>query len=294
MIVITAPTGNIGHQVLENALEASAQVRVILRDPGRLASHLRERVEVVQGSHGDAAVVNRAFAGADAVFWLVPPDPHAKSVDAAYLDFTRPACAALKSQGVRRVVGVSALGRGSAPARNAGLVTASLAMDDLIASSGVSYRALTMPSFMDNILRQVATIKNQGLFFAPLSADLKLPTCASRDIATAASKLLLDSSWNGRGHVAVLGPEDLSFNDMAKIMTEVLGKSVAFQQIAGAAFKTRLLGAGTSEAMAQATLDMMVAKNEGLDNAEPRTPANTTPTSFRDWCAAVLKPAVFA
>ena len=294
MIVVTAPTGSIGHQVLENVLNGGAAVRVVLRDPARLPSNLRERVEIVQGSHSDVAVVNRAFTGADAVFWLVPPDPHAKSVETAYLDFTRPACAAMKSHGVRRVVGISALGRGTALAGNAGLVTASLAMDDLIANSGVSYRALTMPSFMDNVLRQVDTIKKQGTFFAPLSAERKFPTCASRDIATAAAKLLLDPAWSGKGHVAVLGPEDLSFGDMAQIMSEVLGKSVEFKQIPGAAFKDRLLGAGMSEAMAQGTLDMMVAKNEGLDNAEPRTLSNTTPTSFRQWCEEVLKPAVLA
>jgi hypothetical protein len=31
-----------------------------------------------------------------------------------------------------------------------------------------------------------------------------------------------------------------------------------------------------------------------LDNAEPRTPENTTPTSFRWWCEQVLKPAVLS
>lgn len=44
--------------------------------------------------------------------------------------------------------------------------------------------------------------------------------------------------------------------------------------------------------MAQATLDMALAKNAGLDNAEPRTPEASTPTSFRSWCEVVLKPAV--
>jgi len=34
--------------------------------------------------------------------------------------------------------------------------------------------------------------------------------------------------------------------------------------------------------------DMMQAKNDGLDNAEPRTPASCTPTSFRQWCQDVL------
>ena len=42
----------------------------------------------------------------------------------------------------------------------------------------------------------------------------------------------------------------------------------------------------------QITVDMMVAKDQGLDNAEPRTPQSTTPTSFRLWCEEVLKPAV--
>jgi uncharacterized protein YbjT (DUF2867 family) len=112
MIVITTPTGTIGHQVLENVLRSSEPIRVIARDPSRLPSRTRERVEVVQGSHGDMDVVTQAFKGADAVFWLVPPDTHAESVEAAYLDFTRPACDALQSRGVRRVVGVSALGRG--------------------------------------------------------------------------------------------------------------------------------------------------------------------------------------
>jgi hypothetical protein len=37
---------------------------------------------------------------------------------------------------------------------------------------------------------------------------------------------------------------------------------------------------------------MMAAKNAGLDNAEPRTPENTTPTSFRHWSEKILKPAL--
>ncbi|MGX9119958.1 NmrA family NAD(P)-binding protein [Mesorhizobium sp. BHbsci] len=292
MIVITTPTGSIGDQVLENLLDSGRPIRVIVRDPSRLSSHTRERVEVVQGSHGDIEVVNQAFAGADAVFWLAPPNVHAESVEAAYVDFSRPACDAIKSLGVKRVVAVSALGRGTAVAARAGHVSASLAMDDLIASTGVSYRALTMPSFMDNILRQVGSIRDQGMFFWPISGDRKLPTCATLDIAAAAAKLLLDPTWSGEGHIAVLGPEDLSFNDMAQIMSEVLGKPVLFEQISFEAFKAGFIERGASKAFAQGMLDMVRAKNEGLDNAEPRTPQSTTPTSFRQWCEDILKPAV--
>jgi uncharacterized protein YbjT (DUF2867 family) len=148
MIVITTPTGDIGHQLVEKLVAADEPVRVIARDPSRLAAHVRTQVDVVEGSHSDAEVVKRAFRGADSVFWLVPPDFRTPSVEARYLEFTRPACEAFKSHGVSRVVAISALGRGSGLEADAGLVTASLAMEDLICAAGVSYRGLTMPGFM--------------------------------------------------------------------------------------------------------------------------------------------------
>ena len=294
MIVITTPSGQIGHQVLLSLLDSREELRVISLDPSALPADVRERVEIVEGSHSDAAVVDEAFTGADAVFWLTPPDPRAPSVEAAYVGFTRPAAEAFKRHGVKRVVGVSALGRGTPWAAHAGFATGSLAMDDLIAATGVAYRTLTNPSFMDNILRQVASIKSQGMFFSPIAGDRKLPSVATRDIAAAASHLLLDGSWSGVDEVPLLGPEDLSFNDMAAIISAVLGKEVRFQQTTFEAYKDRFLASGMSDAMAQGQTDMAWAKNEGLDNAVKRTSENSTPTSFRQWCEEVLKPAVLS
>ncbi len=144
------------------------------------------------------------------------------------------------------------------------------------------------------MLRQVDSITNQGMFFWPISGDRKLPACATRDIAAVASALLLDSSWSGTQSLPVLGPEDISYNDMARIMSEVLGKPIAFQQVPAELLRPRLLSNGYSDAMAQAMIDMLVAKSDGLDNAEPRTSQNSTPTSFRRWSEDVLKPAVLS
>jgi uncharacterized protein YbjT (DUF2867 family) len=292
MIVITSPTGQIGHQVVDNLLASGEELRVIARDPQALSAHARRRVEVIQGSHGEAAVVDKAFAGAESVFWLTPPDPRARSVEAAFVDFTRPAVEAFTRNDVRRVVGVSALGRGTPWADQAGYVTGSLAMDDLIGSSGVGYRALTNPSFMDNVARQAESIRNQDTFFLPIAGDRQLPSIATRDIAATASSLLLDSTWSGVDEIPLLGPEDLSYNDMSRIISEVLGKDVRFQQTTLDAYKDRFVSFGMSEAMAQGMTDMAWAKNQGLDNGVPRTPENSTPTSFREWCEEVLKPAV--
>jgi uncharacterized protein YbjT (DUF2867 family) len=293
MIVITAPTGNIGQRVLSDLLKAGAAARVIVRDASKLPGSVRSRVEVIAGSHGDADIVDRAFAGADTLFWLVPPNPKARTVDEAYVDFTRPAAAVLQRHGVKRVVGITALGRGTPWADKAGFVTSSFRMDDLIAGTGVAFRAITNPSFMDNIARQAVPIRDKGVFFMPFDGDKKMPVAATSDIATTAARLLLDTNWTGIGHAAVLGPEDLSCNDMAAVMSEVLGKSIRYQQVSFDTYKAGFVARGMSDAMAQGMTDMARAKNDGLDNAEPRTPENTTPTSFRQWCEEELKPAVF-
>jgi uncharacterized protein YbjT (DUF2867 family) len=197
MIVITAPTGNIGHQVLSHLLEAGAPARVIVCDASKLPELVRDRVEVVEGSHGDAGIVERAFPGADTLFWLVPPNPKARTVDAAYVDFTRPAAAALQRHGVKRVVDITALGRGTPWADRAGLVASSFRMDDLIASTGAAFRAVTNPSFMDNIARQAVPIREKGLFFLPFDGDKKMSAAATRDIAGVGPGLAM-SQCSGR------------------------------------------------------------------------------------------------
>src|SRR6201996_3669926 len=296
MIVITGATGQIGGQILTRVLAAGVPTRVIARDPAKLSADVRDRVEVVPGSYGDPQVVEQAFKGADAVFWLLAADGQAASPHDAFVEFSRPAAAAITREGGGHVVSVTALGRGTAYEGRAGFITASLAMDDLLAGTGAAFRALAMPSFMDNALRQVQVVKERGTFFGIQSPDLKLPTVATRDIAAVAARLLLDLSWTGQAEIPVLGPEDLSSNDMAAIMSDVLGTPVRYQQISEEAYREQRARAALSPAMLQGVVDMGIAKNHGLDQGVTRTAqdATDTPTTFRQWCEDTLKPAVAA
>lgn len=286
MIVITTPTGQIGREVVENVLESGNAARVIVRDPARLAPHVRDRVEVVPGSHSDVDVLMKAFAGAENVFWLVPPNPRAESIQEHVLDFVRPLCEAVNRQGIARVVAVSTLGRGTT--RNAGQVSATYAMDDLIESTGVHYRSLCPPSFMENLLWQAGSIGTQGAFYSPMPGDRRFRTCAVRDIAAVAARVLLDRSWTGQESVPVVGPDELSHDEMAQIMTEVLQRPVRFQQISGQAFEETLLRHGMSEAWARGMVNIQTATARGV----PPVVARTARTSFREWCEEVLEPAV--
>jgi uncharacterized protein YbjT (DUF2867 family) len=291
MIVVTTPTGTIGSQLVPHLLTAGEHLRVIARDPAKLARDMRETVEVVQGSIDDPAVLNQAFAGARALFWLVPLPFHADDVNEYYLRFARPAADAIKAQGVQRVVAVSGLYAHSM-GRKAGMASVSSVMERLLESTGAACRALWCASFMENLLQQVPSIAQQGVFFGPALPDQKRPLVATRDIAATAAKLLLDESWTGQGGVAVLGPEDLSHNDMAEIMSDIVGMPIRFQRISADTAKAQLMQAGASAAVAQWLGDMYATAAEDSQGSVPRTPENTTPTSFRQWCEVVLKPAI--
>ena len=290
MIVVTTPTGNIGRLVVRHLLEAGEVLRLIVRDPSRLSPEVRERVEVVEGSHGDATVVDWAFQGADAVFWLCPP-VRTTTPDAQTVKFTRPAADAIRRHGVPRIVAATTLGRGTAWQDRGGMATASMRMVDLLHGTGAAVRGLALPGFMDNALYQVASIRD-GMMLGALSPDIKLPHTAARDTAAAAAGLLGDASWVGQEDVPVLGPEELSYSDLADIVSDVVGWSVRYRQVSFEDWAGQLRERGQNAVFVQAYIDMLRAKDEGMDNVAPRTSAIIGPTSFRQWAEEELKPAM--
>ncbi len=165
MLVITTPTGQIGSQLVTRVLAGGHLVRVIVREPARLDASVRADVEIVEGSHDDPAVLDQALPGSVALFWLVPPDPWAASAEAHYLAFARAGAEAIRRHGVGHVVGVTSAGHGWS--KPAGLLSAAFAMDAELERSGAAYRALSMPFYMENLVRHLDAIREQGVFSLP-------------------------------------------------------------------------------------------------------------------------------
>lgn len=290
MILVTTPTGDIGSRVLTKLLEAKEDVRVIARDSSKLSDDVKGAVDVVMGSHADEAVICKALYGVNAVFWLPPGSPTAANAHAGYVEFSEAFVRALPTSGVKNVVGVSALGRGWG--KPAGLVSASLAMDETIANTGVAYRALACASLMDNQLRQLEPIRTAGKFYAPHPSDLKLPHVAKSDVANVAVGLLTSRDWRGFEDVPLLGPADITFEEMGRVMSNVLGGEITFRSMPIEQFEGMMQSIGTSEGMVRDYASMMIAKNEGMDHMLPNAPRTNTPTTFRQWCEDELKPAL--
>ncbi len=288
MLVVTTPIGQIGRQVLDQLVAAGEPVRAVVRDRSRIAPGLSAKVDVVEGSHADPATLARALEGAEAIFWCVPPDTRVSDVREYYLGFSGPLAAALPGSSVRRVVLVSSGGRGRS--KNARPIGAVHELEELLERTGVHLRALRCGAFMENMLHQVKPLQYQGMFFQPMNGDMAIPVCATRDIGTRAVELLRDRTWTGQAGTGVHGPADLSCNDMARVMSQVLERPIRYQEVPGPAYKATLIEHGQSEGFAQSLIDMFHAIGEGLHDADPRTPESTTPTTFEAWCRDTLKP----
>ncbi len=290
MIVVTTPTGNIGSKVLHSLLDANETLRVVTRDGSKLSERVRAKIEVVEGSLLDPEAVTRAYQGADQVFFLIPPSMTATNVDAYYREFAKVTIDAILSAKVKRVLYVSGTGLGYE--KKAGAVSASFLVEKALEDSGAALRILHCGTFMENILHSVQSIRFNGDFSTSVPGDVKLPWVATQDIAAAAVKLLLDKSWSGTGSVGVLGPEDLSYDDLSGLISKCLGKTIQYRAVSSESIKAIVMQYGAAEASAQGLVDIYSAMANGVFNRLDRTSASSSPTKFSDWCAMILKPAI--
>lgn len=291
MIVITTPTGHIGGKVLEQLLHTDEKLRVIAREPSKLSGEVKGRVEIIQGSLDDLAVVSRAYRGADDLFFVVPPSMQYTDVNEYYSQFAKPTCEAIKEQGGKRVVFVSGTGLGYE--KKVGPVSAAYLVEEMLAATGAATRILHCGTFMENLLHSIQAIKFTGQYSTSVPGETKCPWVATQDIADAAVRLLLDKTWSGNASVGVLGPEDLSYDEITKIMSEVLGKEIRYQAISGEELKATLVQYGATAAAAEGLVEVYNSMTKGVFNMVVRTPESSSPTTFRQWCEAVFKPAVF-
>ncbi len=289
MILVTTPTGHIGGQVLKKLLTTEAKIRVIARDPSKI-SDLGEKVEIIQGSLDDANSVAKAYAGIDDILFVVPPSMQYSNVNEYYLKFANITCQAIKEQKVKRVVFVSGTGLGFE--KKAGPVSASYLVEKMLEETGAAVRVLHCGTFMENLLHSIPSLRFKSQFSTTVPTDTKCPWVATKDIADTAVRLLKNKTWTGIDAVGVLGPEDLSYGDIARIMREVVGKEIVYQQVAEETLKTTLLQFGATEAAAQGLLDIYASMKNGVFNKVPRSPQTSSPTSLQQWCRDVLKPAL--
>lgn len=166
-------------------------------------------------------------------------------------------------------------------------------MENALSETGASVLHLRPGFFYENIQSQVDAIRHTGSIYYPFPPSVKVDQIATRDIGIVAAGKLRARDWSGSQILGLHGPEKQhTFGEIAAIIGDVIGKPVQFVQIPPEALHAQLLQIGASESVADGYVELMSAVGAGLVPAEPRTPETTTPTTFREWAEAVLKPAL--
>ena len=106
-IAVFGATGGTGQQVVEQALAAGYRIRALVRDPTKLAA--RDGLTLIQGDVLDQAAVDRCVEGSDAVICVLGSHGSAEPVEDRG---TERILAAMKTQGVRRLIAVTSMGVG--------------------------------------------------------------------------------------------------------------------------------------------------------------------------------------
>jgi uncharacterized protein YbjT (DUF2867 family) len=285
MHVILGASGNTGSIIANSLLSAGKKVGVVGRDSGRLQRFVDKGAEAFTATVSDAAALTKAFSGACAAYLLLPP---AKSREDQERDSDAIA-KAVKESGLSYAVHLSSYGaqvpEGTGPV--AGLHSSE---QKLNAISGLNVLHLRAAYFMENILAAIGMIHQMGILGNALLPDVKFPMVVTRDVGNYAAQRLLDLDFSGKQTRELLGERDLSMTEATAVIARGIGKpDLRYEQFPYDQVQQVLTQLGVPPKGAAMYIEMYKAINAGvLVPLEPRSPENSTPTSFEQFVQDVF------
>ena len=256
-ILVLGATGNIGSQVVKQLAAAGANTRAAVHSISKADGIKGAGVSLVEIDMNNPATFQAAFEEVEKVFLLTPPFPNMVEITANLVE------AAIKAQ-VKHIVKQSGLGTGAEP--GATLLTWHREGEKMIEASGIPYTFLRPNSFMQNYSNTSArTIKTQSTFSKPMG-DAKVSLVDVRDIAAVAVAALTQSGHEGKAY-DVTGSEALSNEQIAEILSTVLGRKINYVDIPEDAASLGMKAAGMPEVLVDAFMDLNRIAKAGKTSA---------------------------
>lgn len=292
MYVVTGASGQTGSVVVKALLARGEKVRVVGRNANRLKEFVSQGAEPAIVDLTDSAEVARAFAGAKAVFVMIPPNIGAPDVLAYEKRVSDALVAAVRSAGVTHSVTLSSTGADKPDKTGPvlGLHDLENQLNGIVALNALHLRP---GYFMENTLAQVGIIAKMGVAAGPLRPDLKLAMIATRDIGAAAADALLNLDFKQKQTRELHGERDISMEEVARIIGKAIEKpDLRYMQVPDEQLRPALMQLGMSADMVGGLLEMSASLNSGyMRMLEPRSPKNTTATSYETFVQEVFLPA---
>jgi ergot alkaloid biosynthesis protein len=273
-VLVTGAAGNTGRRVAARLGEWGLTVRAAVRN-GAPPDEARERVRF---DWADPSTHEEALAGVDRMYLLAPAfveDPSTLMV---------PFIERALARGVRRVVLLSS---SALPEGTPGLGRVHRLLRERAPEWAVLQPSWFMQNFVNAHHHHGVTLLRDGLMMTS-TGDGHVGFVDADDIAEVAARALADTSSHDTAHV-ITGPQALSYDDIAAILSRVAGRPIRHVHVSAAEAQRRMMSAGMPERYAGFLVQLDEAIRAGAEARVTDTVSRVTgrePHSFESFAKA--------
>ena len=244
MITVFGATGTTGAPLVDTLLAKGATVRAVTSDPAKVGTLKAKGCEAVAADFTDPAALARACDGAEKIYLVTP----------AHLDMRRwkaNVIEAAKAAGVRHVV----VGTGLGASPKAGLTFGKWHSEtqELLKQSDLDWTFVQPTYFMQNLLWQAGNIAKDAVYYDDLGGPVAW--IDARDIADVAAEALTAPGYEGKA-LGLTGPEALTGDDIAALLSEVTGRNVTCAPLSAEDTKASMIAGGMQDEVAGAMVEL--------------------------------------
>jgi uncharacterized protein YbjT (DUF2867 family) len=253
MILITGASGNVGREVVKQALAVGLKIRATFQSAA-VAAQAPAGLQGVIMDYSQPETVRAALQGVEKIFLVGPPTRDLPALEA---NFVKEVLAA----GRTHIVKLSALG-----GRQSTFPSGHRESEENIEASGLPYTFLRANGFMQNLVNYSAgSIRAQNAFYG-CQGEGAVSMIDIRDIAAAAVIVLAATGHEGKSY-SLTGGEALTNQQVAEKLSEVAGRKINYVDLPPAELKKGILASGASEWSADALVDLQRLYREGKASA---------------------------
>jgi len=219
-ILITGATGNAGLEIIRALSEKSPKSEIYagVKNPGKADERLLgDHVKKVAFDFTKRDSITQAFRSCDILFLLRPPQiSDVKKYFAPLIDLA-------SEQAVKHIVFLSVQGVEKST------IIPHHKIEKLIVESGINYTFLRPAYFMQNFLTTLREdLIRRDLIYLP-AGDARFTLIDLYDVGRVGAEVLLNSESHMNQAYDLTNDEQLTFEEIAKQLSEVLGRNIRFK-----------------------------------------------------------------
>ena len=231
-VLVTGATGRTGRSIVVALSRAGCKVDCLSRSADPTIFSELDNINIIQGNLESDQDVERAIAQNKCIYHI-PPNMHPKEIEIG-----------------KRVIEIASQNKVEHLVYHSVLHPQlqklphhwnKLFVEEAVIDSGLPYTIMQPSSYMQNLLLDWPNIVEKGVHTLAFSIQAKLSLVDLEDVAEVAA-IIVGSSQHQGSIYELAGPQMLSGEDKARILSSVLNRSVRARQESLASYRQKALG----------------------------------------------------